>query len=169
MATVRVNCPTCNAELEIDDRHLGQEVECGSCLQTFVAEEGKKPPRPRRRDDEDEEERKPRRRRSRRDDDDDYDYSPPARGSGGDANALAVISLVFGILSFPLLCCCYLNIPASLAGIVCGAIGMQKQQGKGMAIAGLILSIVSLLLFGGLVILGFGANMMNMNQFNRGR
>jgi predicted Zn finger-like uncharacterized protein len=75
MANVRVHCPTCNAELEIDDRYLGQEVECGSCLETFVAEEPKKKNDLVRLKDDEFEERRPRRRRSRWEDDDD-DYRP---------------------------------------------------------------------------------------------
>src|SRR6187402_1718875 len=108
MATIRVKCPTCNAELEIDDRHLGEEVECGSCLQTFTPEDPKakkKPYKMRRPADEDEDDR-PRRRSRRDDDDDDYDYSPPRRGSGGGGgNGLGLVSLILGISSFPLVCC----------------------------------------------------------------
>ena len=73
MATVRVTCPTCSAELEIDEKHVGQEVECGSCQQVFVSAppEGKKKPYRMRRSDHDEDDDRRPRRRSRRDDDDD--------------------------------------------------------------------------------------------------
>ena len=104
MANIRVTCPTCKADLEISKEHLGKEVECGSCLQAFVAEDPKskkKPYKMRRpknedRDDDD----RSRKRRPRRDDDeeDDYDYSP-RRYSGGvpPKSRLAYILLAFFI------------------------------------------------------------------------
>ena len=180
MANIRVNCPTCKAELEIGQEYLGQEVECGSCLQPFKVEDPKSVKKPYKmqrsrddEDDEDEDDRGPRRKkRRRRDDDDDYDYRPPgaSRGSTGGGSGLAITSLILGILSFPMICCCYLNVPISVAGIVTGMIGAAKPNGRGMAITGLVLSIVSLLLFAGLFLFGMGLNGMNFNnprQFGR--
>src|SRR5262245_43429647 len=125
MATIRVHCPSCNSQLEIDSVYVGQEVECGNCFQTFVANNPKpnipgasfgesvwselddKPSRrsTRRRSDDDDEDdrRRSRRRRDDYDDDDDY-YSPPSRHNAG--NGLAVTSLVLGISSVVLACCC---------------------------------------------------------------
>ncbi len=37
MATIRVTCPTCGKALEVGAEYDGQEVECGECLQVFVA------------------------------------------------------------------------------------------------------------------------------------
>jgi predicted Zn finger-like uncharacterized protein len=37
MANIRVTCPTCKSELEVDEEFDGQEVECGSCGHLFVA------------------------------------------------------------------------------------------------------------------------------------
>lgn len=37
MANIRVTCPACKSELEIDSAHEGQEVECGNCLELFKA------------------------------------------------------------------------------------------------------------------------------------
>ena len=172
MAKFRVRCPTCNAELELDEAHAGKEVECGSCLQVFTAPDpgakAKKKPykmRPDRGDDGEEERPSRRRRRPRRDDYDEYDYSPPSARDGAGGNAVAVVSLILGIVSFPMMCCCsFISIPLSIGGIVCGLIGMQKPQGKGMAIAGLSLSILSLVLIVALFFLGFGLNLMNLNN-----
>lgn len=92
MPLVRISCPVCARTLEIDEEAVGQEVECGSCSEVFVASTSKKgagktlaSKRASSRDEE-----KPRtrsRRRKRYDDDDeldeddydDYDYEP--RGS----------------------------------------------------------------------------------------
>lgn len=37
MAKMRVRCPACDSDLELDESFEGQEVECGSCLHVFVA------------------------------------------------------------------------------------------------------------------------------------
>ncbi len=37
MAKMRVTCPACDSDLELDQAFEGQEVECGSCLHLFVA------------------------------------------------------------------------------------------------------------------------------------
>jgi len=159
MADVRVICPTCNAELAIGEEHLGKEVECGSCLGAFVAEDPKskkKPYKMRRTErDEDEEDVRPRKKKKRRRDDDDYDYSPPS-ASGDGSSTLGVLSLVFGLISFPLMCCCYLNVPASLAGIALGAIGLAKPASRSLSIAGIACSIISLVIFGGMFAIGMG-------------
>ncbi len=73
--------------------------------------------------------------------------SPSARN-----NPLAVAGLTLGILALTFgLCCCY-GLPFSVPGIVCSSVALSQikrdpltQQGKGMAIAGLVLSIVSII------------------------
>ncbi|MGN0620499.1 MAG: DUF4190 domain-containing protein [Porcipelethomonas sp.] len=58
---------------------------------------------------------------------------------------LGVASMVLGILSIILSCCFYyLAFPCGLVGLILGAIGIKKNSGKGMAITGLVLSIISL-------------------------
>jgi hypothetical protein len=51
MANIRLTCPTCATELEVDAVHEGEEVECGTCLRVFVArgrsERSDPPPAPR--------------------------------------------------------------------------------------------------------------------------
>jgi predicted Zn finger-like uncharacterized protein len=190
MANIRVTCPACKTELEVDAAFEGQEVECGNCLEVFTA----KPPTPsggkipgtgssrgrKRADDEERPARSSRSsrssggsRRSRRDDDedddyddeDDYDYYSPPRRSGG-GNGLAVTALILGIVSIPMMCCCgYFVIPISLAAIITGGIGMRNPEGKGMAITGLVLGIISLALVVVAVIGVVGLNVMNPNKF----
>ena len=59
---------------------------------------------------------------------------------------LSIASLVLGILSL-LACCCYCGALFGIPGAICGAIAMAKKaDGKGMAIAGLICSILGVLL-----------------------
>lgn len=73
---------------------------------------------------------------------------------------LSIVSLVLGILSATIGCCCWLHVPLSIAAIITGIIGMQKVKagtggGNGMALAGVIvggivLVVYTLLAFAGL-------------------
>lgn len=67
-------------------------------------------------------------------------------------NSLAVAGLIMGILSVILVCCCY-GFPFNVLGLTFSIIGLaqiranpQSNDGQGAAIAGLVLSLLSLLL-----------------------
>ena len=66
----------------------------------------------------------------------------------------------------PMLCCCY-GLPFNILGIVFSIIALTqlkanpRQQGKGMAIAGLICSILSFILIGVLIVLGVAIGIAN--------
>ncbi len=97
--------------------------------------------RPRRRRDDDEDDDRPRRRRReedaddrprrsrRRNDDEDFDREPAKAGNG-----MAVASLVLGLLSL-----CFGPITGLIGGIL-GLVSLRKPTGKGLAIAGMLLS-----------------------------
>ncbi|HON08143.1 MAG TPA: DUF4190 domain-containing protein, partial [Verrucomicrobiota bacterium] len=65
---------------------------------------------------------------------------------------LAIASLVCGILSIIFCFCCCWGIPFNILSIVFGSIalsntkGQTQQSGRGMAIAGIVLGILSLLI-----------------------
>jgi hypothetical protein len=68
-------------------------------------------------------------------------------------NGMAVTGLIMGIISVTFGCCCCHGFPFNLLGIVFSAIGLsqvksepQRYQGKGIAIAGIVLSILSVVL-----------------------
>lgn len=66
-----------------------------------------------------------------------YQPQPQKEGVG----AMAVISLVMGILS--LVCCCVgFGLPFGIVGIILSAISISSQKGKGVAIGGLVTSII---------------------------
>lgn len=176
MANIRVTCPACNTQLEIGEEHAGQEVECGNCLQVFIAKapekEGPKvkvvfglpekpepreppPKRRRRRDDDDDDYEHDRRRR----DDDDYDYDRRDRRGPdtGGADGMAIASLVLGILSLPLVCCWWAGLPLAALAIIMGSLGMKSRDQSGLATAGLVLGIISACLVGFLLVGGLGA------------
>ncbi len=77
-------------------------------------------------------------------------YSSPASDNGAEpSKALAIVSMILGIVS--LVCCCWafgiMGVLFSGAAVVCGIIALVKKMGgKGMAIAGLICGGISLLL-----------------------
>ena len=89
-------------------------------------------------------------------------YTPAPKAA---TNPMAITGMICGIISLPTLCCCY-GIPFNILGIVFSLIGLSQlkanpqQQGKGMATAGLICSILSILLLI-LIMLGFAASVIN--------
>ena len=75
--------------------------------------------------------------------------SPPPRKTCG----LAIASLVLGIVSVPMMCCCGAGLVAAILAIVFGhlAIGQIRRSegrldGKGMAVAGLVVGYASVAL-----------------------
>ena len=76
--------------------------------------------------------------------------SPPQPGPR--INPLAVTGLVLGLCSLVFCFCCY-GLPLNLAGLICSLVALSqinknpaREEGKGLAIAGLVLSVLSLLL-----------------------
>ncbi len=59
-------------------------------------------------------------------------------------NTCGIVSLVLGILSTVLACCCYyISIPLGVAAVILGVVSMKKQETtKGFAIAGIILGSI---------------------------
>ena len=68
-----------------------------------------------------------------------------AEQSGSDSGSLGVVGLVLGILSIICGCCGPLGVIMGIPGIICSIFG-NKQKSSGMAIGGLICSIIGLIL-----------------------
>jgi len=84
-------------------------------------------------------------------------------------NPLATAGMIFGILSVTLLCCCY-GFPFNLLGLIFSLLGLMRTHrhpdrcpGRGRAIAGLVLSIVSLVIMIALILI---AVIMNPPDFH---
>lgn len=82
-------------------------------------------------------------------------------------NPLAIASLVCGIISLPMVICCY-GLPFNVLAIIMGFIAVGQidkspdtMTGRGMAIAGIVTGVVSLILLV-LQVLVFGV-MMSMS------
>jgi hypothetical protein len=172
MATIRITCPTCGKILEIGAEHDGQEVECGECLQVFVARgsgggkirgapSGKtpagKPGSPgRKRDDEDDEHEHDRRRGEF----DDDDYLPPRRGQragGGGMSGAAVIGLIAGIFALLTSCCPATGILLGILAMVLGALGKRQPESAGTGTAAVVLGSIAFLISAGVLVWAFAA------------
>lgn len=76
-------------------------------------------------------------------------------------SALAVLSLISGLASFPMMCCLVASIPFSVFAIVCGHLsrGIIRQSrgeysGAEMATFGLLMGYLTLLIMGGVLLYG---------------
>ena len=84
---------------------------------------------------------------------------PVMMSSTQTTNPMAITGMILGIISLVLVCCCY-GIPFNILGLVFSIIGLSQikknpnQQGKGMALAGLICSIISIVV--GMAMLALG-------------
>jgi hypothetical protein len=79
-------------------------------------------------------------------------------------NSFAVAGMIMGILSMPFTCFCF-GLPFNILGFIFSIIALsqikqypQTHGGKSMAIAGLVLSILSFLLAAGLLLFGAAFN-----------
>ena len=86
-------------------------------------------------------------------------FSPGSIPGPRKTNALALTGLILGILSISIGLCCCSGFPFSITGAICSSIALSQikadpqQEGRSMALTGLVLSIAGLLLGGLLVIL----------------
>ncbi|HXF10333.1 MAG TPA: DUF4190 domain-containing protein [Desulfuromonadaceae bacterium] len=84
-------------------------------------------------------------------------FAPLTLGSVRKTNGNATAGLIFGVLSW-FVCCCY-GMPLNFLGIVFSLIALSQinrhpdlYEGRGAAVAGLVLSICSLLFYGALLV-----------------
>jgi hypothetical protein len=77
--------------------------------------------------------------RRRRDDDDRDDMDDLPRRPKGGGNGLAITSMVLGIISLVMVCCCAWVSPLlGISALITGFMANSKGQSKGMAMAGII-------------------------------
>lgn len=84
-------------------------------------------------------------------------FSPPRYGPARQTNSFAVMGMVFGILSVTGGLCCY-GLPFNILGLIFSLVALAQiksnpgiYHGQGMAIAGIILSLLGLLVMLGLI------------------
>jgi hypothetical protein len=151
MATIRVSCPMCGRLLEVGAEYAGQEVECGGCLQVFVAEApasaripaatGVDPPPLAR--------GKP---QQPREDHDDWAFQTfPANGT-------AIAALIVGVLALVTSCCPLTGVTFGIAAMVLGSSAKRFSGPSGAATAAAVLGSVACLISLGFVawLIAFG-------------
>lgn len=89
-----------------------------------------------------------------------YQYPPTGNQQGG--GGLGIASMVLGIVALVLSCCFYyISIPCAILGVIFGGVSISKKKpGRGMAIAGLVCSIVSLV--PAIIIIISGASLLEL-------
>ena len=74
-----------------------------------------------------------------------YQYTTPYMPESKAGKGMGIASLILGIVSIALFCCCYLSIPCSITGLILGIVSkVKKKENNGVAIAGIILSAIAL-------------------------
>ena len=120
MPQLPVTCPRCDADLTVGRELLNRPVACGACGKPFVPvmDPGGREP---------------------------DDLPPrPKRGEGG--VLFGVLSLILGLIGFMICCLGPLSLVISGGAVVTGLIGLRTRDGRGLAIAGLVLGGVALVL-----------------------
>ena len=80
-----------------------------------------------------------------------YGYQDPYMSmmqANNQGMGLGIASMVLGILALVTCCCWYISGPLSAISLILGIIGIKSDNGKGMAIAGVVCSGVALLILG---------------------
>lgn len=87
-------------------------------------------------------------------------YARPIHPSGQSYNGMAIGAFVCSLVAVPMTCVYCLGVPVSIVGLVLGIIAKNNMdrtgnhEGRGLAVASIIISSISLVLIGGLVIVG---------------
>ena len=75
------------------------------------------------------------------------------------SKGLGIAALVLGIIALVLWCIWYISIPCAILAIIFGAVG-RKKAGKSMAIAGLVMGIITVCLL--VIIIVFGVSIFGL-------
>jgi hypothetical protein len=120
MPQLPVTCPRCDADLTVGRELLNRPVACGACGRAFVPvmDPGGREP----------------------------DDLPPRRKREGGGVLFGVLSLILGLLGFVTCCLGPLSFVISGGAVVTGLLGLRSRDGRGLAIAGLVLGVIALAL-----------------------
>jgi len=149
-----VTCPTCKFDLTVGPEQVGKPICCPLCNAFFTHTELEKKSTRSSREEEEERPRRKSRYRDDEDDDDDDRYDEDDEDTDTKPmNVLALLGLIFSIVGFVLgtvgCLCCFVIPPLggliSIAAGVLSFLGMKREDGRGMATAGLAISIIGLI------------------------
>jgi len=71
---------------------------------------------------------------------------PPPVNQPPESNGLAVASFVLGLISTVSICICYISIPLAITGLILGIVAKKRSEGNGMRTAGIVLSILGIVI-----------------------
>ncbi|MBN2216582.1 MAG: DUF4190 domain-containing protein [Pirellulales bacterium] len=80
------------------------------------------------------------------------DYEPAPAPVGSSVEHMAIASLILGIVSLCFSCCCFVGLPSAVVGLGLGIKGLESRH-RGIAIAGIVLSVLGLLANAGLAVI----------------
>ncbi|MFZ5987602.1 MAG: DUF4190 domain-containing protein [Bacillota bacterium] len=96
-------------------------------------------------------------------------FSPPVQVK---TNSYAIASMVLGIVSIPLVCCCYIGVITGILAVIFGFLARNKikssygaEKGEGMALAGIITGFVAIGLVIVLLIIAFAGGGFSSTEF----
>lgn len=89
-----------------------------------------------------------------------YPPRPPGAPFRPYNNTVGLLSMIFGIVSLPLMFCCYIGLPLGIAAVIMGGIGVKKvgdgqANNRGQAIAGMVCGGIAICLTLLLIMAGF--------------
>ena len=70
--------------------------------------------------------------------------TPPPVRQPPEGNALAITSFVLGLISTISVCICYISVPLGITGLILGFVAKKQAAGNGMRTAGIVLSILGI-------------------------
>lgn len=77
----------------------------------------------------------------------DSSFNAPVDNQPEGGKGMAVASMILGIVSIVMLCCSqYISLPCAIIGLILGIVHKKKNGKNGMATAGVVCSIISLVL-----------------------
>ena len=124
---IQHNCPNCGARLDVPDQYAGQTIKCGGCGATTQCPVESGPPSIPVASA--------------------VGSAPPPPQNPGDGKALAVVSLILGILSFV---ACLFPL-GSIPAVILGHISLSKinkgqmpADARGLAVAGLVIGYINI-------------------------
>ena len=91
-----------------------------------------------------------------------YQPQPVYAVTTGQTNGPGIASLVLGIIGIVTFWFPFVGFPVSIVGLVLATVGMKRIEGKGFAVAGLVLSIIGAVLSGCI----FAALIAGLSQFH---
>jgi hypothetical protein len=130
MPTLPVTCPVCDADLTVGREHVNRPVQCGACGKPFVPviDPGGR----------------------------EADHQPAPRKREGIGPLFGILSLIMGLGGLVTCCCGPFSLLLGGGAVVSGLIGLRARDGRGLAVAGLVLGLVAVVLRVAGMAAGFG-------------